>query len=378
MVVSGTSRPRPRISRKTTPIRGRPLAGRRRRRRSVERLQRQVADREDVPRAELREARGAGRVPGRHQRDAPEIVRDRVDHVRTEQVADADAEQRHRPAQSERDANPRQPVQGRNRAICLLADEIAAAQRDEIRAQRRPEQLAIGEAGIRGRRTAHGPGPEGRGGVGRVAGGDRHVRIVEGSMEEPQQALEHRLVAEVVLAEPADRENPSTACHPSRVQASASRLRSWPAPGRSRDGCAGVHSGASSVRRLPNAGRDAPPVHLLRGLSRAAGRPAGRSAQRCSTRPSRAVTGRPPGSCSTTRLGSRLRERPTRSAERRPSRSRRAAWSVASGSRSRPSPGTCGTSCRGLPRPLLVSPTRCARPRWPPPPSSGRPATNAR
>ena len=132
-----------------------------RRRRSVERLERQVADREDVPRAELREARGAGRVPGRHQRDAPEVVRDRVDHVRTEQVADADAEQRHRPAQPERDPDPRQPVQGGNRAICLLADEVAAAQRDEVRAQRRPEQLAIGEAGIRGRRTAHGPGPEG-------------------------------------------------------------------------------------------------------------------------------------------------------------------------------------------------------------------------
>ena len=141
LVVSGTSRPRPRISRKTTPIRGRPFAGRGCRRRSVQRLERQVADREDVPRAELREARRAGRVPGRHQRDAPEVVRDRVDDVRAEQVADADAEQRHRPAQSERDADPRQPVQGGYRAVCLLPDEIAATQRDEIRAQRCPEQL---------------------------------------------------------------------------------------------------------------------------------------------------------------------------------------------------------------------------------------------
>ena len=176
-------------------------------------------------------------------------------------------------------------------------------------------------------------------------------------MEESQQSIEHRLVAEDVLAEPADRQNPSTACHASRVQASASRLRSWP----ERTSLPGRLRGRALRRELGAAVAECRPQRAARALASwrlpVAG-PTGGSARAAELDAAVARGDRQAVRHGARRHGCCQRPGPPDAFRRAAAVDveARGACSAASGNRNRRSPGTCGTSCRAPCRPL--PPTR--------------------
>ena len=167
----------------------------------------------DWPARKLGELLRALAIACRDKVEPLDFLGDRVEDSPCHEFADAHADQDGRSAEPEWNANTAQPVERGSRPVCLFADEVAPAERDQVAPQGCAEEFPAPEAGCIRARTPNGAHAVSGRGASWIRRDHRRVDVAKRPGQPPEESLEHRLIAEVSLAEPANGEDAGGSRH---------------------------------------------------------------------------------------------------------------------------------------------------------------------